>query len=246
MKRILIGLIGIMLCSMALPKLSVAEDLKMAIGLALPPYVLSGTNSGIELDIVTHILASQGYSIVPKYVNFGSVGKQLQHGKVQGALTITDASGIKNIFYSNEHITYQNVVVSLKQNALSIKKIEDLSKYKVIAFQDATKYLGAAYVAAIKKSPHYLEIAKQETQVARLFKKSTQAIIMDINIFKYFRQNTKKIDTSAEVQIDQIFPPSPYKVGFVDKNIRDKFNVGLAAFDAGNMYDQIYKKYINN
>ncbi len=62
--------------------------------------------------------------------------------------------------------------------------------------------------------------------------------------FKYFRQNTTKTDTSAEVQIDQIFPPSRYKVGFVDATVRDRFNADLKIFLASGMYDKIYQKYI--
>ncbi len=244
MKRTLLVCVGFLFCLTTFSNPVFAKDIKMAIGLALPPYILSETNSGIELDIVSHILKKQGYTIIPKYVKFGSIAGQIVHGKVEGALTILEASGLKNIYYSNSHITYKNVAISLKSEGLSIGKIEDLGKFKTIAFQGATKYLGPVYLKTMKMSPQYREIAKQEVQVARLFTKSTQVLVMDINIFKYFRQHTKKVDASAEVQISDIFPPSRYKVGFVDVAVRDKFNSGLRSFLATDMYDKIYQKYI--
>ncbi len=45
-----------------------AENVITAIGLALPPYVLQETNSGIEMDIVKEALAYKNHVLVPKYV----------------------------------------------------------------------------------------------------------------------------------------------------------------------------------
>jgi len=245
-KRFILGFVGLIICIFSSSKIILADDIKMAIGLALPPYVISESNSGIELDSVTHILASQGYTIKPKYVNFGSVARQIKNGKVDGALTITEASGITDIFYSDYHVTYQNVAISLKKKGLSINKIEDLQKYRILAFQDATKYLGDVYATTVKNVPIYREIAKQEVQIARLFAEKTDVLIIDVNIFKYFRLHNKKRDMSLEIQIHQVFPPSRYKVGFSNQVIRDKFNVGLKDFQAKGVYEKIYRRYITD
>ena len=78
-----------------------------------------------------------------------------------------------------------------------------------------------------KANPRYGEIADQSNQVKLLFLGRADAIVMDINIFKYFRRNIKDSDVGADVVISQIFPPTAYKVAFVDKDVRDRFNAGL-------------------
>jgi polar amino acid transport system substrate-binding protein len=50
-----------------------AGELKVAIGLSLPPYVISESNSGFELDLVREALAKAGYAIKPVYMDFGQV-----------------------------------------------------------------------------------------------------------------------------------------------------------------------------
>lgn len=221
-----------------------AKEIKLAVSMALPPYIIADDNTGFELDIVREALTSQGHTIKLRYVNFGSLGKQLVHGKVDGAFPITEQSGIKNIFYSDYHVTYQNVAIALKKNNLGIKSVKDLGKYKIIAFQGAPNYLGPAFKTVSKVSPKYKEMAKQEVQVASLFLGRTEVVVMDKNIFQYFRQNTKKVDTSAEITLFPVFPPTQYKTGFTSEKIRDNFNRGLAALKKSGEYDRIIKRYL--
>jgi len=79
--------------------------------LALPPYNISETSSGMEFDIVKEALEMKGYTIKPKYVPQARRNRELLNREVDGALTINPDSGVK-AFYSDEHIVYQNVVVS--------------------------------------------------------------------------------------------------------------------------------------
>jgi polar amino acid transport system substrate-binding protein len=77
-----------------------------------------------------------------------------------------------------------------------------------------------------------------------LFKDRADVLVMDINIFKYFRQNIEDMDVSPAVTFFKIFPPTAYKVAFTDETVRDKFNAGLKAIKASGKYAAIFKTYI--
>ena len=221
-----------------------AEELKLAVSLTLPPFVFADTDSGIDLEIVKEALASKGYTVKPVYMVYGRTAADLNAGKVDGALTVTKERGLDNVYLSDQYICYQNVVVSLKSKGYHITEIKDLADKKIIAFQDATKILGSDFAKAAKSSPSYYEIPDQENQVALLFKNRTDVIVLDINIFKYYQQNTKKADTSQAVDIVKLFPASCYSVGFISEKVRDDFNEGLRELRESGRYDEIFKKYI--
>lgn len=221
-----------------------AEELKLAVSLTLPPFVFADTDSGIDLEIVKEALASKGYTVKPVYVVYGRTAADLNAGKVDGALTVNKERGLDNVYLSDQYICYQNVAVSLESKGYHITEIKDLADKKIIAFQDATKILGPDFAKAAKSSPSYYEIPDQENQVALLFKNRTDVIVMDINIFKYYQQNTKKADTSQAVDIAKLFPASCYSVGFISEKVRDDFNKGLKGLRESGRYDEIFKKYI--
>jgi len=95
-----------------------------------------------------------------------------------------------------------------------------------------------------KTSPEYKEIAQQDLQVKQLFLDRTDVIVMDINIYKYYKQQIKDVDTTAEVVIHKVFPITNYKVGFLDKTVCDEFNKGLKSLKDTGKYNAIFNKYI--
>ena len=95
----------------------------------------------------------------------------------------------------------------------------------------------------------YREVADQIVQLVLLFKERTDVIVMDLNIFNYFRKQAQTLQrlTDAElnepVTVHQIFPPTAYRFAFRTERQRDDFNAGLAAIQANGVYAQLFKKY---
>ncbi len=220
------------------------KELKVAVGLALPPYIIQDTGVGIEVDILKQALADAGYTVKLIFVPFARIKVALSDGTADAALTITEASGITSAIYSDSHVTYKNVVITLKSRALKISGIADLSKLGIFAFQDALLYLGSDFAAMAKGNAKYAEIADQQSQVKMLFAGRTDAIIMDINIYKYFKKMIKDIDVSQAVTIHEIFAPTNYNIGFKDKAVCDLFNAGLKKLKSSGKYDLIISSYI--
>lgn len=219
-----------------------SQEIKVGVGLALPPYIIQGSNSGIEVEILQQALPAS-YKTKLIYLPFARVPISLTDGTADAVLTINESSGVKDAFYSNSHIKYQNVVLSLKSKNLKISKISDLSKLSIVAFQDATAYLGADFAAMAKANAKYSEIPEQDNQVKMLFASRADVIITDINIFKYFKSKITDIDVSKEYVVHEIFAPTEYKVGFKSKDVRDLFNVGLQKLKDTGKYAAILTKY---
>ncbi|NPA55709.1 MAG: amino acid ABC transporter substrate-binding protein [Epsilonproteobacteria bacterium] len=216
----------------------------VGVGLSLEPYIIKKNNTGIELDIVKTALQNAGYKVKVKYLPFLRIPLYLKDKKIDAATTINEHSGIKNVYYSDRDIYYQNVVVTLKSSHLNIKKVSDLKGLRVIGFQNSDKYLGKEFRDVIPKLKLYQELANQRLQVKLLFAHRVDAIILDVNIFKYIRNHLKDINTQQKVVIFEPFAKTYYKVGFLDKNVRDKYNIALRKMKKDGKCEEIFHKYI--
>ena len=221
------------------------KEVAMAIGMAIAPYNIPESNSGIELDIVREALGMKGYVIVPKYVPFARRNLELLEKRVDGVLTINTNSGIE-AYYSDEHLVCENVVVSLKKKGLKVEKAQDLKGKSVVAFQEATIYLGEDFAAMAKENPEYRELAGQQLQINLLYGDRVDAIVLDRNIFRYLKERNRKVDTTQPVDIACIFKPTPFRVAFSSKKVRDDFNEGLRKLRESGRYGEIVEGYLRD
>ena len=225
-----------------------AHDVRVAIGQSLQPYVFRDKNSGIEYDIISEALASEGYRMVPVYVPFMRVIVSMRHGEVDAAATMQESTEVK-AYYSDTHIVYRNYAMSLERNHYRVDGIDDLANFNVEAFQNATVFLGPRFAAAVAHAKHYGEHADQSEENRMLYVGRTDVVVADINIFKF---NDAEIgDLAAHgikshdaVAYHEIFPPTPYKVAFASETVRDAFNRGLAKLHKSGEYERIFERYV--
>lgn len=222
-----------------------AKNLKLAVGLALPPYFISETKTGMEFEIIQAALKPYGHSVSLVFVPFARVTAVLDQGKVDCASPMNPNSGVK-AFYSDSHISYQNAAISLAKNRYVIKTVNDLSDKSIIGFQDATKYLGPEFKSMAESNRRYREKYDQKMQNMYLYNNRIQVIVMDVNIFKYFKKRVASFANTAQpVTYHELFPKTPYNVAFKDRKIRDAFNLGLKRIKENRIYDQIIRNYTN-
>lgn len=227
-------------------KASVAADFKIvdvAVGWAKPPYIDQDNNSGFEVELVENIMAPLGYRINLIYVPYGRSQRMVQNGEVDMMLTAHDRLMLDPIMLSDKYIVYENVAVSLKRNNLKIEKIEDLKRYSLVAFQNASLVLGKRFKHTSQNSKNYIELPEQENQVEMLFKGKTQVIVLDINIFTHFQQALSDIREQEAYTVHHIFPENQYKVAFKDPDLKLEFNRSLAQFIQTDAYHALRKKY---
>lgn len=226
-----------------------AKDVSIIFGLALPPYVIQENNSGFELDIIREALAVKGHTLKPIYASFMMIAQNLKENKADGAqrggAELVEGSGY---FYADSQtVSYQDAAITLKKNNLKIDSVNDLKDKKVVAFQGASKFLGADYGAAVANNPNYSETAFELKKTQQLYANGLQVFVGDANIFKFYKSKVTGLDTTQEVVFHKIFSNKDVKNNhavFKDKQIRDDFDAGLKQLKTSGKYQEIIKKYI--
>lgn len=208
-----------------------AKELTLATSMSIPPYIIEHNDSGIQLERVKKAFELANHSI--KKVIYTSNKRAeilLYQTKVDAIINAPNNS--KSMHFSDPVIYYQNVAISLTSNHLYLTNISGLSNVRVMAFQNARKYLGDDYRLAVNQSPAYDEAINQQAQLEHLFLKHTDVIILDRRIFDHFN---KLFEASGRfpkpVTFHPIFPKSPRVLGFHSKALRDDFNEGLKRLD---------------
>lgn len=225
------------------------EHLRIAAASTTPPYIITESGTGIDIDIVRQALAYEGYDITFQYDLLRNIPILLGEKKVDGAMTISEKLEVDGVCYTDVYTTYQNVAVTLQDKHFSISTVQDLAGKSVAAFQNATKYLGDDYASSTRQCSNYTELSRQDLQTALLYSDQVDVLILDINIFYYFlnmfTREHPSIDTSQAVTIHKIFPATPYKVAFWREDLCESFNKGLARLKKKGEDKNIISRYIN-
>ncbi len=221
-----------------------ADQLKIAVGLWIPPYVIREEGRGIEYDILKETLALAGHEMIPRYVPLARTLADLQTFQVDGIMS----TGLKNLpgCYTDSHITYWNYAITLKSNNLQISSIADLSDKSIMAFQNAKNYLGEEYRNMALNNGQYSEIGDQRSQNKLLFLNRIEVVVGDQYIFQWFSKDpevTKFTGPAPEVTYHEIFPPSHFQSVFRSQDICDGFNIALKELRASDRYDEIVSSY---
>jgi polar amino acid transport system substrate-binding protein len=219
------------------------NPLTVAVGWNKPPYVISKNDSGFELDMVRAVFAIMGYQITPLYVPYGRTHKMLQRGQVDAAMSLSAKSGVRIELLSRRYISYQNTAISLKRHNLDIQQIEDLAKYSVAGFQNATKNLGNRYAQAVAKAPYYMELPDQNKQVGMLLQGNVAVAVMDINIFVHLSRQRTGENQLAVVDTHNIFPATDYSVGFTNTALKKAFDKALSQYQHSHNFFELVKYY---
>jgi len=219
-----------------------AKDVTVGMGLSIPPYIISENNTGIEYEVIASALQAVGHSLIPDYVPLARVTMMLSEHKVDGATPLLP-SPESSLCFSLPHISYQNVAISLREKNYSINEINDLNGMSLLAFQNAPVYLGKTFSDMTAKHHNYREDPNQSKQVHALFGGDTDVIILDINIFYYYYNKSKRKADFKPYTVHKIFMPSVYSVGFTDRQLCQQFNRGLKKIKKNKLYDEIFKRY---
>jgi len=225
-----------------------AQTITVAFPEHIPPWVVQSEERGISIDIVSQSLASEGITVIPYYIPFTRMTTILNQKNID-AVAMVEGRKIKNGCYSDITTYFSTSLVSLEKNNFQLSSIDELIDKRTIAFQDASKIFPDLELLA-EKSSQYQEMANQENQVALLFKGRVDFIVVDENIFHYWRSVLTKVDTSESVVfheldlISSIQVKSPTRVVFKEQSFCDAFNNGLAKLVESGEYQRIIDSYI--
>jgi len=233
----------LLFCALCSALAASAETLRIGFGTDKPPYIFEAERRGLELEIVVEAAKRGGVTVEPFFAPMERLHYMQERRELDGIATTRPQSGLK-AFFSRPYIEYRNVAVALAERQLDIKTIADLGKYSVSAFQRARKMLGPEFEAMAAKNPAYREEAQQIARNRLLFGRRVDVIIGDRRIIEHFTGTiSQQIDVRKEVAWYEIFPPTPYHVGFRDDAVRNRFDQGLSLLRKSPDYAAIEKRY---
>lgn len=221
---------------------SAEATIQIGTGYSKPPYVIPETQSGLELDIVRAALSAAKLQMKVVFLPPARTLYMFKNSELDAITTVNEGSHLIG-YWSDSHIFYQNYAITLASRAIAIKKMADLAGHSIAAFQNAKLALGPEYAAAIMQAS-YQEIPSQLTQNKLLYTGRVDVVIGDRLIFEYLNQYLpNRFDVQQALQFSPIFPRTYYKVLFRNRDLRDRFNQGLATIHRNGVYRQIEQKY---
>jgi polar amino acid transport system substrate-binding protein len=220
-----------------------SKELVLVAGLAKPPYVIPEQDTGFEVDLMRDVLATLGHDISMLYVPYGRTYETMKQMRADIGLTQLEKSGVEGELLSQPYVTYQNVAVSLLDNAIKLEKMSELQTLTVVAFQNAQKVLGSAFAKATEISPLYIELPEQRKQVELLLTGKVDVVVMDINIFKYFAKSITGANQMEKMQVHSLFSPTYYRAAIHDPALREEFNRAFSSYIMTADYDNLLAKY---
>lgn len=223
--------------------LAAAAPLHVAVGLAKPPYVEEGGQSGMEVDIVRAALQLAGFQPVFEVYPQARGLMLLESGRVDAMLTLAPDSPVQ-AFRSLPVLHYRNRAITLKSSGIRLDSVADLAHHSVVGFQNARLLLGPDFTAVMAVHPRYVELADQLIQNRLLYLQRVEVVVGDSLIFQHNnRVLAHSLDTSEELAEFDIFPPSPRSVGFLRREQRDAFDRALKALQHSGEVARIVARY---
>ncbi len=225
------------------------EEITVAFGNALAPWVMPATNNGIIIDIITEALEPAGYKVVPIYYPYLRRITQYRNGSVDAASDINvNTMTEENLagFLSDDAYTYENFAFALKIKGYKFKHLSELGNLSLLSWQGAIAHIGNEYAKMATNNPYYFETNRQESQIQMLFLKRVDVVQLDEKIFDYFRSKVEQngiVDTTEEVDRFPLFGASSNGFLFHDKKIRDEFNRQLQRLKDSGRYAEILNRY---
>lgn len=212
----------------------------------VPPYVMqdaSGKLSGIEYEIIVAALAIKKHTAKVEIFPLARVVESSKAGSIMAAAPLLPSHNTGR-FLSDVYLTYNNIALGMKSKNLKVDKIADLKGKAVVAFQRATVVLGTDFETAMAGNSRYQEEGNQAVQIKMLFSDRVDFAIGEARILKYFISDPATgVDSKLPVVEYKIFPPTDYRVAFLNQKHMTDFNEGLAAIKANGTYDKILAKY---
>lgn len=241
------ALLGVVLSTFACAVMSQQRDpertLRVGLGPDKPPYVILENGRGLDVDLVRETLSVAGYRVEAVHAPQERLYLMFRNGELDAVAATNTASGTP-AYYSDTYILYSNVAVSLESRHLEAKSVEDLSSHSVVAFQRASRLLGARFRSMTERNSRYHEVALPVQRNLMLYAGRVDYVVTEERIFR--TQNISiadQVDITQPVRVHRVFAPTAYSVAFADPKLRDRFNVALRQLRSSGEYAQIMHRY---
>ncbi|VXC57753.1 Polar amino acid transport system substrate-binding protein [Pseudomonas sp. 8Z] len=223
-----------------------AEQLNVGFGSNKPPYVFEGEPRGLEYELVGRAAQNAGFEVVAYYMPMERLHLMLRRGEIDAITTTNQNSGV-SAYYSDVYIYYRNFAVALAERAYRIDTIADLGRHSISTFQRARQLMGPEFERMASSNPQYREEAQQINRNRLLYSGRVDVVVGDERIIRYFNKLVAdQVDVTQPLTWYELFPPTPYRVGFRLDSQRLRFNAGLHQLRESGEYERIIQRYLSD
>ena len=218
-------------------------ELTILVGLDKPPYIDLNDSTGYELDLLRLLTQKMGYEAVFLHVPNARIKDLMLDGRADMATLQKPDPELKQLYFSQPYIRYQNVAASLASKSLQLNQLEQLKPYSVVAFHNARTLLGPEYQKLVRFVMDYQEVANQSQQLQMLLLQRCDVVVMDRNIFYHYAKLAGQ--SMQPFDLATVFPPSLYSAAFKNERLRAKFDKALAEVQQEPIFTQLQLKYFS-
>lgn len=214
--KILYGWLVVLVC--ALPLLAEATGATLRVGLSQNTAPQKhGNTIHFEVELFRQLLSELGYRVDFIAAPHARLTRMLQNKELDMAAR-QGGEPVPGLFYSQPYLEFHNLVFALSDFPHQLHSVQDMSRYSVASFQNASKILGPDFALAMKKSPSFREVVDHNQAVEMLQQQRTQLLVLDKVTF--YRRWAEKGLAAHKVRTFDLFPKARHRIGFTDQKLQ--------------------------
>ena len=204
-----------------------SDTVRVAVANMQPPYFIEASGTGLDIDIVSEALTTMGHQITLIPVKSSEMDDVLTTGVADIVIPQTASSHADGAVLSVPYSTRNLAAFALSERRLPINSAADLSTYRVVSFDGASRFVGASFQSVSNNNTYYSETPRHHSLVDRLFSERADVIVMDKYTFDFFKTNPRRVPTNRETMELSWFEPVPVMAGFASDELRIGFDKAL-------------------
>lgn len=178
-----------------------------------------GNTIHFEAELFRQLLSELGYKVQFVAAPHARLTRMLQNKELDMAAR-QGGEPVAGLYYSQPYLEFHNLVFALSDFPDQLHTVQDMSRYSVASFQNASKILGAEFALAMKKSPSFREVVDHNQAVEMLHQQRTQLLVLDKVTF-YRRWGEKNLP-AHKVRSFDLFPKALHRIGFTDLRLQQQ------------------------
>jgi polar amino acid transport system substrate-binding protein len=234
----------------ALPATAASKLLRIGFHPGMAPWVMADGNRGIAVEILRDLLAEEGYRLEVVQWPFARRLQAYRLGQLDGLYAVNNRQQQMEQLHgsiSRSLHSFDNVAVSIAHRAVVLDEPQDLSRWRVLAWQGAAAILPANYdfMTAVAEG-RYHEVVEQDVQLPNLFSGRTDVILGDRLIMQWNLARLQKANGRQELPrlaLHGLLPPNEAGVLLRDSILRARLDSRISQLRHSSRYNQYFSRY---
>lgn len=210
------ALLLILCCSFA----SVASQSKAPLLVGLSQNSVpqkQGNTIQFETELFRQLLAELGYQAEFIAAPHARLTRMLQNKQLDMAAR-QGGEPVAGLFYSQPYLEFHNLVFALSDFPDQLHSLQDMSRYSVASFQNASKILGPEFALAMQTAVSFREVVDHDQAIEMLQQRRIELLVLDKITF--YRRWAEKEFKPHQVRSFDLFPKAKHHIGFTDAKLQ--------------------------